>query len=324
MTGQIDQSIADKSPPTVDHYPPDRMRTVLAATALALTAAVSACGANAAPKPEPAAAKPKTAFHPCGHASAAAPRRYDHVVWVVMENKSYSDLTGGSPDSAFHRAIGAACGAATNFHAETHPSLPNYIAMTSGSTHGIKDDADPSSHRLKGPSIFSQLGSHWRALQESMPRNCARTGSGLYAPKHNPAAYYTSIASACAKQDVKLGRTPDLSARFTFITPNLCHDAHSCPVRTGDRYLASLVPKLTGSAEYKSGRTAIFITYDEDDGSGSNHIPTLVIAPQIKPGLRTNRRFTHYSLLRTTEDMLGLKHLGAARKAPSMRAAFGL
>ncbi|HEY1594487.1 MAG TPA: alkaline phosphatase family protein [Thermoleophilaceae bacterium] len=300
------------------------MRTALAIVLIGTTAAVAACGADAAPKPTAAAQPAATpAIHACGK-SSTAPRHYDHVVWIVMENKSYSDLVGGSPDSAFTRSLAASCGAATNFHAEAHPSLPNYIAMTSGSTHGVHDDAAPSSHSLKGPSIFSQLGSRWRALQESMPKPCLRSATTLYAPKHNPAAYYTGITAACSRQDVPLGKSPDLSARFTFITPNLCHDTHNCDVRTGDRYLSTFIPQLVNSSEYKAGRTAIFLTYDEDDGSSSNHIPTLVIAPQVKPGLRASGRFTHYSLLRTTEDMLGLKHLGAARKAPSMRAAFGL
>jgi hypothetical protein len=286
----------------------------------AVTAAIG-CGANASQKPESAAAAPKLTIQPCGKTSAAAPARYDHVVWVVMENKSYSDVLARS---TFLRSLGTACGVATNFHAESHPSLPNYIAMTSGTTHGVKDDANPSAHQLKGPSIFSQLGSGWRALEESMPRNCARTASGLYAPRHNPAAYYTSIAGACAKQDVKLASQPDLSARFTFITPNLCHDSHNCSVGTGDRYLAKLVPKIVNSAEYQAGKTALFITYDEDDGSSANHIPTVVVSPYTAAGTRSAGRFNHYSMLRTTEDMLGVKHLAGAKKAPSMRAAFGL
>jgi hypothetical protein len=301
------------------------VRVPLLLALIAAGGAAIGCGANASPKPKPATqvAAATRAFDACGK-PGASPRRYDHVVWIVMENKSYKDLIGSSPDSAFIRLVAAGCGAATNFHAEAHPSLPNYIAMTSGSTHGIRDDANPSAHRVKGPSIFSQLGGRWRALQESMPKPCARTPSGLYAPKHNPAAYYTRIARACSKQDVRLSSRPDLSARFTFITPNLCHDSHSCSVRTGDRYLAALVPKIVKSAEYRAGKTALFITYDEDDGSASNQIPTVVVAPHVRPGTRPAARFTHYSLLRTTEDMLGLKHLGAARRAPSMRGAFGL
>lgn len=296
------------------------VRALLAIVLICTTAALAACGAGATPKIH--AAAPRPSIHPCGK-SDAAPARYEHVVWIVMENKPYSDMLS-SADTSFMRGLAAACGSATNFHAEMHPSLPNYIAMTSGSTHGVKDDANPSAHPLSGPSIFSQLGSRWRALQESMPKPCARTPSGLYAPKHNPATYFTNIKRACSKQNVKLTSTPDLSARFTFITPNLCHDTHSCSISTGDHYLASLMPKIVNSAEYQAGKTAVFITYDEDDGSRSNHIPTLVIAPHTAAGTKSATRFTHYSLLRTTEDMLGLKRIGAARTAPSMRGAFGL
>jgi len=265
-----------------------------------------------------------TADAPCGvDRRQDAPAKYQHVIWILMENKKINQIVG-SPNAPYLNKLAGQCGMATNYFAITNPSAPNYIAMTSGTTHGVKDDANPSAHRLSGPSIFSQLGSHWQALQESMPRNCARTASGLYAPKHNPAAYYTNIARACSKQDVKLTSRPDLSARFTFITPNLCHDSHSCSVSTGDRYLAGLVAKIVKSPEYRGGRTALFITYDEDDGGTANHIPTLVISPHTRAGTRSAGRFNHFSMLRTTEDMLGLGHIGGARKAPSMRRAFGL
>jgi phospholipase C len=287
---------------------------------LSLIAAVSACGTKAATKPQQVATPN---LHPCGQ-SGSAPARYDHVIWIVMENKSYSDVMSSSSAAPFQRSLAAACGVATAFHAETHPSLPNYLAMTSGSTHGVHDDADPSAHRIRGASIFSQLGAGWRALQESMPTPCYRSTSTLYAPKHNPAAYYANLARSCSKQDVKLTSSPDLSARFTFITPNLCHDSHDCSVLTGDRYLAGLVPKIVGSPQYQAGRTALFITYDEDDGGKRNRVPSLVIAPQTPAGTQSATRFTHYSLLRTTEEMLGLKKLGAAASAESMRAAFGL
>jgi phosphatidylinositol-3-phosphatase len=286
---------------------------------ISLAAAVSGCAANAAPGPKQAAAAPRA----CGTAKNA-PKHWDHVVWIVMENKASGDVMQGS-STPFTQSLAKNCGQAANFHAETHPSLPNYIAMTSGSTHGVHDDSPPPSHPLGGPSIFSQLGARWRALQESMPKPCYGGTTDLYAPKHNPAAYYTNLATTCRKQDVKLGRTPDLSARFTFITPNLCHDMHDCGVATGDRYLSSLIPKIVKSRQYRVGHTVVFLTWDEDDGSASNLIPTIVISPSTRPGTRSGKRFTHYSMLRTTEELLGLKQkLGAAAHAPSMRPAFGL
>jgi hypothetical protein len=274
-----------------------------------------------APSPPPPAPSPSSS-KPCGVTTAVP--AWQHVVWIVMENHAAGQVVG-SPSAPYLNSVAAKCGYATNFYAESHPSLPNYIAMTSGSTQGVTDDAAPSSHPLNVPSIFSQLGSDWKSLQESMPGNCTKTSSGQYAVKHNPAAYYTNIAAACAAQDVPLGATPDVSAKFTFITPNMCDDMHDCSVATGDSWLGTWVPKILDSAEYRSGTTAVFITFDEDDSSANNHVATLVLSPTTPGGLTDAGSFNHYSMLRTTEEMLGLPvTLGGAVGAMSMRPAFHL
>jgi hypothetical protein len=249
-----------------------------------------------------------------------------------MENKAFDQI--GAASAPYINSLVTRCALATNFFAESHPSLPNYVAMTSGSTQGISDDSGPSSHPLNVPSIFSQLGSDWRALNESMPSNCARSDSGLYAVRHNPAVYYTNIGGQCAAQDVPLADPPDLSARFTFITPNECSDMHSCPstgsnasaqIKTGDDWLAQWMPKILDSPQYHAGNTAVFLTWDEDDYGGNNHIATVVIAPSTPPGLKVTTRYDHYAMLRTTEDMLGLSTtVGAATTAASMRGDFHL
>jgi len=272
-----------------------------------------------------------TPERPCG--VTGSPSGYKHVVWIVMENKRYDQIIGSS-SAPYINDLSRRCGTASNFFAESHPSLPNYIAMTSGDTQGIKDDSGPSSHKLQVPSIFSQLGGDWRALQESMPSNCSLGNSGLYAVRHNPAAYYVNIRSQCVTQNVPLGGTLDLSARFTFITPNVCNDMHSCPdasdsaaqIRNGDTWLSTWMPKILDSPEYRSGSTVVFLTWDEDDYSSANkqHIATLVIAPSTPVGTAASDRFDHYSMLRTTEELLGLDLLGKASSAPSMRAAFHL
>jgi hypothetical protein len=255
-----------------------------------------------------------------------------HVVWIVFENKSYDDVIG-SVNAPTINSLASECGLATSFYAETHPSLPNYIAMTSGSTQGITDDLAPAAHPLDVSSIFSQLSPDgWRSLSESMPSNCYLTNSGNYAVRHNPAPYYTNIRTECANQNVPLGPTPDLSARFTFVTPNLCHDMHSCPtqndnateVQTGDAWLSTFLPQVLDSPEYTAGATAVFITWDEGGGA-DQRIATLVIAPSTPVGTTSASMFDHYSLLRTTEEMLGLTtYLGEAANAVSMRSAFGL
>lgn len=314
----------------------NRQRVALAAGALVVFAGCSP-GRSAAPATStsavttpvvttsttsPAVHTPtRAASGPC--VGGAPPPAYQHVVWIVMENRGL-DQVAGSSAAPYLDGLAAACGLAVNYSGVAHPSLPNYIALTSGSTHGITDDSGPGAHPLGGPSLFSLLGSGWRSLDESMPANCDHSSGGEYAVKHNPAPYYTSIAATCAVQDVPLTGALDLSARFTFITPNLCDDMHDCSTSAGDRWLAALVPQILASAAYRSGSLVLFITWDENDAGGSL-VPTYVVAPSVPKGIRSAASFNHYSLLRTTEELLGLTPLlGAAASAPDMQAAFHL
>jgi phosphatidylinositol-3-phosphatase len=253
------------------------------------------------------------------------PSVYDHVVWIVMENHSYGQIIGSS-DAPYLNKLAGHAGLATNFYAEAHPSLPNYIAMTSGSTHGITDDKPPTDHPLSVASIFSLLpGGGSRSLEESMPVNCGQTDAGNYAVRHNPQAYYTNLGGGCARYNVPLADPPDLSARFTFVTPNLINDMHNGTVADGDTWLSAFVPKLLASAEYAAGRTAVFITWDEDDDLSENHIPTFVIAPSVAPGTQVSTTLNHYSLLRATQEMLDVTPLlENAATAADMRSPFNL
>jgi phospholipase C len=263
------------------------------------------------------------------------PATWQHVIWIWMENHSFSEIIGSS-SAPYLNQLANQCGLATNYHAVTHPSLPNYIAATSGSPQGITDDNPPSSHPLGVASIFSQVsdaGLQWRSYEESMPSNCDLSSSGTYAVKHNPAAYYTGIRTACGNWDVPSGTTSggaflsDLQNNalpaFSFVTPNLCNDMHDCSVATGDAWLKAWVPIILASPGYASGNTALVITWDEDDGSASNQVATIVVSPSTPVGARSSTNFTHYSLLRTAEEQLGLPTtLGGAATATSMRSAF--
>jgi len=131
---------------------------------------------------------------------------------------------------------------------------------------------------------------------------------------------------------VPLGSAPNLSAAFTFITPNLCHDMHanSCagssdPIAQGDQWLQSFMPSVFATPQYQAGNTVVFLTWDEGlSCSGcTNQIPTIVISPTTR-GITSSTTYTHYSMLRTTEEILGRPLLGNAQTASSMRAAFNL
>jgi phosphatidylinositol-3-phosphatase len=301
---------------------------------------------------------------PGGHAQAggacgrtnAAPATSRHVIWIWMENHSY-DAIIGSRDAPFTNRLAARCGLATNFHNITHPSLPNYIAATSGGTQGIHDDCQPSECSRGAQSVFGQLqsaGRTWMAYQESMPAACALSRDsgtnppGNYAPKHNPAVYYLPLRPDCRRHVVPLG-TPSAGAfaralrqrslaRFSFITPNLCNDTHDCPVSTGDAWLSRWLQAIVASPTYRNERTVVFITWDEGEGGSTDdcatntsdrgcHIATIVVSPSTPRGTRSAVLFNHYALLKTTEQLLGITtYLGHARDAGSrsMRSAFHL
>lgn len=314
-----------------------RIRTSIrpAAGCLALVLVLTGCSGsrNGTTETSPATPAPSGSFVAGGQPSAATPcgitrtpPKYEHVVWVVLENKGPGLIVKSASASYFNELIGK-CGYATNAHAGKHPSLPNYIAMTSGSAQEINDNGPPAVHPLNVESIFSQLGpNRWRALAESMPGNCHKTDSGKYVAHHNPPTYYVNISAQCETQDVPLGDTPDISAPFTFIAPNQDNNTHDTNVAAGDAWLKSFMPKILNSPQYRAGKTAAVITFDEDEGrdSQANPIPTLVLSPSTGIGAKPDTHYTHYSLLRTTEELLGLGLLRNASTATSMREGFNL
>jgi hypothetical protein len=269
---------------------------------------------------------------PCGE-RATPPAGYEHVVWIFFENHGYSQIVGSRSAPFLNRTLVKECGLATNYHAIGHPSLPNYIAATSGLSGAAlapfgNDCNAVGPCRIGAPSIFAQAPS-WGAYAEAMPRPCQHWFQGAYAASHNPATYYRSL-SDCELHDLGLralggALATDTLPAFTFITPNLCHSMHSCGVGAGDAWLRRMVRKVTASPEYLGGTMAVFVTFDESNpGSGDDRVATVVVSPSTVPGTRSHVYFTHYSLLRTAEELLGLDLLGRASHAASMRSAFNL
>lgn len=315
----------------------------------ALIAGGSAAGAGSA-SPGPAAT---SAAGICGTAGSRPPTRFTHVILIVLENHSYGDILGapGSPSAAaapFTNALAAACGVGTNYHSVTHPSLPNYLALTAGSTFGVTSDCHCT---FPVGGIFAQAalnGLSWTAYAEGMPSACDRVHGfgGLYTQRHNPPVLYARL-STCAAHDLPLGSTSSgplahaLSSRrlanYVFIAPDLCHDMHSCSISSGDAWLAAWIPRIARSYAYQHRATAIFITVDEgSDGTVGNgevcadhptdkscHVPLLVISRYVRAGTVVSAPLTHYSLLRLSEHLLGLPALRNAATAHGA-GGFGL
>ena len=244
---------------------------------------------------------------------------FDHIFVIAFENHSYSEIIG-NPAAPYINTLAGSYGLATDYHAVTHPSLPNYIALTAGDTYGISSDC--TSCFLNVPNIADRVsasGRSWRAYMESMPSACYAGSTGDYAQKHDPFVYYDDIrnvAPECANVVPYTNLTSDLAAasttpNYAFITPNLCDDMHDCSVATGDAWLSANLPSILESPAYLLQRSLVMITWDEDDTSAANQVATIVISKYTPHGFRSGAGYNHYSLLRTVEASWGLAPLAA-------------
>ncbi len=246
-------------------------------------------------------------------AAAGTMPTFQHIFIVVEENHSYSEIIG-STAAPYINSLTSQNGLATNYFAISHPSLPNYLALTGGSTFGMTTDCAPTSCPVNAANIADRVeasGRTWKAYEESMPSACYLSDSGEYVPKHNPFVYYADIqgnASRCQSHDVPYSQlATDLASdsttpNYVFITPNLCDDMHDCSVSTGDKWLQSNLPAIFTSPAWTTQTSLMLITWDEDDGNASNHVATLVIGPSVIPGYLSSTVYNHYSLLKTLEQ----------------------
>ena len=172
-----------------------------------------------------------------------------------------------------------------------------------------------------------------------MPANCNRSDSSDYAVRHNPPPSFASLAH-CPTFDVPYTQVAtDLASNafpaFSFVTPNLNADMHNGTTAQGDQWLSHNLPTLFNSNEYRSGKTAVFLTWDEGEGGTSNdcasnttdvgcRVATIVISPSTVPRTASRSLFNHYSLLGTTEELLGRPRLGLASSFPTLTSALSL
>lgn len=252
----------------------------------------------------------------CAAVHAAAPR-YDHVVIVVMENESRAKIIGNSSAPYINSLAGQGANF-TNYHAITHPSQPNYIAMFSGATQGVTDDSCPLSLGSTG-NLASQLiasGRTFKGYADSMPSN-GYTGcsSGNYRRKHNPWVNFSNVPSSSNLTFSSFPSDYTKLPTVSMVVPDMCHDMHDCSIATGDTWLKNNIDKYAQWA--KSHNSLLVLTWDEDDGSSSNQIATLFVGANVKVGTNATS-YNHYSLLRTLEDMYGLAALKNAESASAI------
>jgi hypothetical protein len=242
----------------------------------------------------------------------------DHVFLIVMENQSYGSIIGSS-SAPYINSLLPSASLASNYFGITHPSLPNYLSLTGGSTFGITSDCTTCwiSARNVADNVEA-AGKTWRAYEESMPSACFVGDSYPYAQKHDPFIYFNDIrtnTSRCQSHVLPYTQmATDLQStatapNFAFITPNMCDDMHDCSIQQGDAWLKSQVPTILSSPAFTTQNSLLAITWDEDDFSGTNQVATLFLGSNVAHATASATSYNHYSLLRTIEAGLGLATL---------------
>jgi hypothetical protein len=246
-------------------------------------------------------------------AATAATATPDHVLVVMMENHSYSDVIGSSAAPYLNALAGQGASFDHSF-AITHPSEPNYLALFSGSTQGLTDDSCP--HTFSGANLGQELisaGDTFRGYSESMPSD-GYTGctDGNYARKHSPWINFSNVPAASNLTYANFPSDYSTLPRVSFVIPNLQDDMHDGTVQQGDTWLQK---NLDGYAQWaKNHNSLLIVTWDEDDNSQNNQIPTIFVGAAVTAG-NYSESINHYSVLRTIEDLYGLPHAGASASA---------
>ena len=253
---------------------------------------------------------------PVGHAAAGVVPTPAHVVVVMEENHSYADVIG-SPSAPYLNSLAQQGALFTSSVAVQHPSQPNYLELFSGSNQGVNNDTCPqtfSTPNLAGDLIAAgyTFGGYSEALPSQGSLVCNHkgiNGSGQYVRRHAPWTNFTNVPASVGMPfsafPTKFGNLPTVS----FVIPALMDDMHNGTVQQGDTWLQN---HLDAYAQWaKSHNSLLIVTWDEDDNSQSNQIPTIVVGQGVTPGLY-GERINHYSVLRTIEAMYGLPGAGSA------------
>ena len=297
------------------------------------------------------ATQPAVSASECG-GNAQTPAPITKILVMVMENTDYGTVIG-SPEAPTINDLARACGLATNYHGIQFPSLPNYVAMTSGQIPPYiagdgsrgRDCLPVGACTSADASIFSQIDQRgtalsWKVYAESMPQPCFSRNQGQYVARHNPPVYYSGIQASCHANDVPMG-TPasgalaaDLAAgtlpSYGMLVPDLCNDGHDAcngqsRVSEEDQTVATWLPAITSSADYQSGRLLVIITADTSEApANGNQLATILVNPNVPPGTQAATRYDHYALLRLTEHLLGLTPLANAAHVADMAGPFNL
>jgi len=257
---------------------------------------------------------------------------FKHVLIVVEENHSYSSVIGNST-MPYLNSLAATYGLATHYYANTHPSNGNYFMLTTG-------EISPA---MKGGAVIADnvvrhllvAGKTWTAYEESLPyAGYVKPDVGLYVRHHCPLSYFSDVINSKNQilnlvpftqfaTDLANGNLPD----YSFITPNVCDDAHNCSLATADAWLRKNIGPLIQSSTFQDGGLLI-ITFDEsfdsDKTHGGGQVAWIAVSPQFSnQKYKSTTLYQHQNTLRLMMEGLGLTtYPGKAQSAANMAEFF--
>lgn len=258
------------------------------------------------------------------------------LVVIIFENHGRKQVEKSMP---YFMSLAKKYGYATNYKARTHPSNPNYIAIVSGSTHGLSSNSTPSKFKPKGSTVLSgaiRANRTAKTYCDGMPKVAALSNGGDdYVVRHNPWVFfpedkedwsvfdvpYNGIKGPGTNfgVDVHNGNLPNLS----LIIPNNINNAHDGSLGTADKWLKARMGLIMGGEDFKRGNTAVALLFDEDNHKENNNVAFALIHPALE-AKKVATALTHYSLTRAMADIGHSPRLNNAEKAPDLLKAFGL
>jgi phosphatidylinositol-3-phosphatase len=274
---------------------------------------------------------------PTPHMPSVPAGSVSHVVLVVLENQNYADVVG-SANAPYLNSLMAQGTLATNYYANSHPSMGNYFMMTSGN---IVSTDDAYSGTVSPPEIVSALtaaGKNWKVYVEGIPAAGYKGDStALYLKQHDPLAYFTDVEGTAAANNI--APFPQLAtdasgtlATFTMVVPDIYDSAHDCvpavancttavEVQQADAWLQSTLPQILTNASFAASGLLV-VTFDEsanDDTNGGGQVATVLLGTNVKAGYQATGMYQHESLLRLMLEAQGVSALpGASATAASM------
>ncbi len=244
----------------------------------------------------------------CSASPLETPPAFSHVLIVIEENHSFDQVIH-SPYIASLAKQGLLL---TDSVGVTHPSLPNYLALFSGSTQGVFNDGH---YDFDKPNLFTSLtarGLTFRGYAEGLPYVGFQGDSyQAYVRKHAPWVSFTNVPDYVGLPFTDLPSDYAKLPTVAMVIPNLNNDMHNGSVEQGDTWLRN---NLNHYIQWAKTHDSLFVlTFDEAEGTTPvpfNPIATIMVGAHVKPGSTYHGKFDHYNLLRTLDAIYHLRYLG--------------